>query len=91
MVNGLARGLVVTGLLGVLEVTDVPDEGSRVTVGSRAAAIVLVILIVHDKVLLVLLVEHPSLMSVGSTLIGSDGNQRGLLLVGDIINRLVQD
>lgn len=89
MVDGDAGVLVVASLLGVLEVTDVPDEGGGVAVGTRAAAVNLVVLVVQDEELLVLGVEHPALVGVGGTLIAGDGDEGGVLLVGDIVDGLL--
>lgn len=88
VVDGLARGLVVAGLLGVLEVTNVPDEGCGMAVGSRAATVVLVVLVVEDEVLLVLSVEHPALVSVGGTLVAGNREELGVLLVGNVVDGL---
>ena len=88
MVDGRAGSLVVPRLLGVLEVTNVPDKGGGAAVGARAATVKLVVLVVHDKPLLVLRVEDPALVSVGSTLISGDGDELGVLLVGDVVDGL---
>jgi hypothetical protein len=86
VVDGLAGRLVVASLLGVLEVTDVPDEGGGVAVGTGAAAVVLVVLVVEDEELLVLGVEDPALVGVGGALVAGDGDELGVLLVGDVVD-----
>lgn len=88
VVDGLAGSLVVTGLLGVLEVADVPDKGGSVTVGTGAAAVVLIVLVVKDEELLVLGVEDPALVGVGGALVAGDGDELGVLLVSDIVDGL---
>lgn len=77
VVDGLCGVLEETGLLGVLEIADVPDESNGVTVGARASSVSLVELIVEDKELLVLSVENPALVSVGSTLVRDLGDDVG--------------
>jgi hypothetical protein len=88
VVDGLAGSLVVAGLLGVLEVTNIPDEGGGVAVGSGATAVVLVVLVVQDEELLVLGVENPALVGVGGTLVAGDGDELGVLLVSDVVDGL---
>lgn len=88
VVDSLPGRLVVAGLLGVLKIANVPNEGGRVPVGTWAAAVNLIILIVHDEPLLILSVEHPALVSIGGALVGGNRNKRWFLLVGDIVNGL---
>lgn len=89
MVDGLAGSLVVASLLGVLEVTNVPDEGGGVTVGTGATTVVLIVLVVENQELLVLSVEDPALVGVGSTLVSSNGDELRVLLVGDVVDGLL--
>lgn len=70
VVDSLPRRLVVASLLGVLEVANVPDEGRSMTVGTRSASIILIVLVIQDEPLLVLLVQNPALVSVGGALVG---------------------
>jgi hypothetical protein len=91
VVDGDAGVLVVASLLGVLEVTDVPDERGGVAVGAGAAAVNLVVLVIHDEELLVLGVENPALMGVGGTLVAGYGDEGWVLLVGDIVDGLLPD
>ena len=77
--------MVVTRLLRVFEIANVPDEGYRATVGSNAATFYLIVFVVRDEPFLVFGVEDPSLVSVGGSLVGSDGDGLGELLVGNII------
>lgn len=77
VVDGLCGVLEETGLLGLLEITDVPDESNGVTVGARASTVSLVELIVEDKELLVLGVKNPALVSVRSTLVRNLGDDVG--------------
>jgi hypothetical protein len=59
VVDGLARALVVPCLLGVLEVTDVPNEGGGTSVGRNTTALNLVVFVVGDEPFLVLDVKQP--------------------------------
>jgi hypothetical protein len=60
----VARTLERTSLLGVLEITDVPDESDGKAGLRRAVATGFIELIVHDEELLVVDVKNPALMSV---------------------------
>lgn len=53
-----------TGLLGVLEVTDIPNVHDREAVERGASLEALVTLVVHEEELLVHLVVDPALVSV---------------------------
>ena len=86
VVNDLAGSLVVTSLLGRLEITDIPDEGRSMTVGSGTATVVLIVLVVEDEELLVLGVEDPALVGVGGTLVAGDGDELWVLLVGNVVD-----
>lgn len=86
VVDGGDGSLVETSLLGVLEVTDVPDVGHRVLVLSRAVGTELINLVIHDEKLLPLSVEDPTLVSVGSTLVAGNGDDARVGLVGDIVD-----
>lgn len=56
-----------------------------ISIGSRTISIFFINLIIHKKVVLVVLVKDPSLMSVCSTLVGSAGDDLGGILVGDVV------
>ena len=96
VVDGAGSGLVVTSVLGLLKVGDVPDVGDRETVlGGRVGGsagrvdLTLVKLIVHDKVCLPHGVENPALVGVGCTDVGSardDLSGVGTILVGHIVD-----
>jgi len=96
VVDGAGGGLVVTGVLGLLKVGDVPDVGDRETVlGGRVGGsagrvdLTLVKLIVHDKVSLPHGVENPALVGVRGTDVGSardDLSGVGTVLVGHIVD-----
>ena len=85
MVDSAARSLVVTGLLGVLEVADVPDEGYGAAVGGRATGFDLVVFVVRNEPFLVFGVEDPALVGVGGAVVGGDGDGLGEFLVGDVV------
>ena len=96
VVDGAGGGLIVTGVLGLLEVGDVPDVCDRETVlggrvGGSAGGVdfTLVKLIVHDKVGLPHGVEDPALVGVRCTDVGSardDLSGVGAVLVGHIVD-----
>ena len=96
VVDGAGGGLVVTGVLGLLKVGDVPDVGDRETVlgrrvggGAGGVDLTLVKLIVHDKVSLPHGVENPALVSVRGTDVGSardDLSGVGTVLVGHVVD-----
>lgn len=96
VVDGAGGGLVVTGVLGLLKVGDIPDVGDREAVlggrvggGAGGVDLTLVELIVHDKVSLPHGVKNPALVSVGSADVGSardDLSGLGTVLVGDIVD-----
>jgi hypothetical protein len=96
VVDGAGSGLVVTSVLGLLKVGDVPDVGDRETVlGGRVGGsagrvdLTLVELIVHDKVSLPHRVEDPALVGVGCTDVRSARDDLagvGTVLVGHIVN-----
>lgn len=69
VVDAGAGRLVVARLLGLLQVSDIPDKRCSVAVGTRAASVVLVVLVVKDQELLVLGVENPALVGVCGTLV----------------------
>lgn len=86
VVDTLARGLVVAGLLGVLEVRDVPDVGDGVTLSTEANAVVLIVLVVEEQVVLVLGVEDPALVGVRGALVRDAGDDRGVRLVRHVVD-----
>jgi len=90
VVDGADGALVETGLLGGLEVADVPDVGDGVAVDRRAdvgaGAANLVVLIVEDDVLLPLLVQNGTLVGVLDTGVAGDGDDLGVGLVGDVVD-----
>jgi hypothetical protein len=96
VVDGAGSGLVVTSVLGLLKVGDVPDVGDRETVlggrvGSSAGRVdlTLVKLVVHDKVGLPHGVEDPALVGVRCTDVGSardDLSGVRTVLVGHIVD-----
>lgn len=96
VVDGAGGGLIVTGVLGLLEVGDVPDVCDRETVlggrvGGSAGGVdfTLVKLIVHDKVGLPHGVEDPALVGVGCADVRSardDLSGVGAVLVGHIVD-----
>lgn len=85
VVDGAAGSLVVTGLLRVLEIADVPDEGYGAAVGGGTARFDLVVFVVGDEPFLVFGVEDPALVGVGGAFVGGDGDGLGELLVGNIV------
>lgn len=89
MVNRLARVLIVAGLLGLLKVSNVPDERGGVAVSSRSATVKLVVFVVQDEPLLVFLVKHPALMCVGGALVRSHGDELRVGFVRHVVDGLL--
>lgn len=87
MVDGLDLRAVDTRVLGVLQVTNVPDVGDRVPRSGRANTPLLVELVVKNEELLVLRVQDPALVSVGSAFIADARyDVCDIGLVRDIVN-----
>jgi hypothetical protein len=85
VVRTVGLALEETGLLGVLEITDVPEVGDGVAVGAGTDTIVLVVLVIEDEELLPGGVGDPALVGVGGTLVGGAADDVGGGLVGDIV------
>jgi hypothetical protein len=96
VVDGADGGLVVAGVLGLLQVGDVPDVsngeavlGGRVGSGAVGVELTLVKLVVHNKMSLPHGIENPALVGVGGTDVRSAGDDLsglGAVLVGHIID-----
>lgn len=84
VVNTLVGTLVKSGLLGVLEITDIPDVGDGVAVGGGAGKLVLVVLVVHEEPLLVVDIVNPALVGEGGAFVGDSGDDGDIALVGNI-------
>lgn len=96
VVDGLDCSLVVAGVDGLLQVGDVEDvsggvavESGRLRVGALRVDDTLVDLVVEEEMGLPVQVENPSLVRVGSTLVGcarDDGGGLRACLVGDVVD-----
>lgn len=79
------RSLVITCLLRLLEIGDVPDEGHGSVGEAWVAAFDFVVLVVQKEVLLPIGVENPALVRVGCSFVGCYGDYFGPELVGCVI------
>lgn len=86
VVNAVMVRLVETSLLGGGERRDVPDVSDKEAIVSGRDTVILVVLVVEDQELLPLLVEQPTLVGVGGTLVGGTGDDGGVGLVSDVVD-----
>jgi hypothetical protein len=57
-----------------------------VLINSSASLVHFVVLIIKEEIVLVVLIEHPALMRVGSTIVRGDRDDCCVLLVGDVVD-----
>lgn len=69
VIDGLDLGLVETGLLGVLEVADIPNIGDRESVFGGSVPTDLIKLVIEDEEFLVVDVNNGALVGVAGTLV----------------------
>lgn len=86
MVDRLLAGLVVAREHGLGQRADVEDEGDRETILGGARPVRLVELVVEDEELLVVAVEHPALVRVRRAGVRGARDDRGRVLVGDVVD-----
>ena len=84
VIDGVSGSLVDTGLLGCLERGDIPNVGDWVSISGWATTVGLISLIIQDDVLLPLLVEDFTLVSVVSSSVCGTGDDLDVGLVSNV-------
>lgn len=85
MINRYPRAFIISSLLRLLEISDIPDICDRSAVESDTTPVALIKLVVEDEKFLPFSVENPALVRIGCSLVGGNGDYFGECLVRDVV------
>jgi hypothetical protein len=86
VVDTLGPRSVKPSLLWLLQRRNIPDVGDGVSWNTGPNFVILVVFIIEEEIMLIFRVENLALMGVGSTLIGCNGQDLGVLLVCNVVD-----